>query len=202
MGIRALPAQESVSLPRIIFTKTLKGSTPEYTVLTIDSKGKGTYDSHKLEDPPTPRPLELTAGTTERIFSLAQSLDYFRSGRLDSRHKVANMGLKTLTYEAGAEKNQVQFNYTENRTAQQLSDTFEKIANVEEQITQLQYEMKYDHLSLPQALQQAQVALDEHDYVETTLLMPTLEKISTDPRFMHLAQDRAKDLMQRIQENK
>jgi hypothetical protein len=33
-------------------------------------------------------------------------------------------------------------------------------------------------------------------------MIPTLEKISTNPRFMHLAQSRAQEILQRIQENK
>jgi len=115
---------------------------------------------------------------------------------------VANMGLKTLTYEAGSDINRVQYNYTENRAAQQLTDTLEKIGNVEEQIRQLEYDMKYDHLSLPQALRQIQIGLNEHNYVEAALMIPTLEKISTNPRFMHLAQSRAQEIMQRIHEDK
>ena len=101
------------------------------------------------------------------------------------------MGLKALTYQAGKETNQVQYNYTENRTAQQLTDIFEKIGNVEEQIAGIEYDMKYDHLSLPQNLRQIQEGLDDHSYVEAPLMIPTLEKISTNPRFMHLAQFRA-----------
>jgi hypothetical protein len=197
-----LQAQAPTSVPRLTFTKTLKGSSPEYTALSIDTSGKGTYDAHPLGDPPSPRPLQISEATTARIFSLAESLNDFRSLELDSHHKVANMGLKRLTYEAGQEKNQVQYNYTENRTAQQLTDILEKIGNVEEQITQLQFEMKYDHLSLPEALLQIQLELDEHAYVEATLMLPMLEKISTDPRVMHLAQARAQEIVQRIQENK
>jgi hypothetical protein len=170
--------------------------------LSIDANGKGTYDSHKLEDSSAPRPVQISAGTTARIFSLAQSLNYFRSLDLDSHHKVANMGLKTLTYDAGKGINQVQYNFTENRTAQQLTDMLEKIANVEERIVQLEYAMKYDHLSLPEALRQIQEGMDDHNFVEAALMIPTLEKISTNPRFMHVAQSRAQEIMQRIRENK
>jgi len=197
-----LQAQVSSSVPRITFTKTLKGSSPEYMALSIDAHGEGTYDSHKINDPPAPHPVHISAATTSRIFSLAQSLNYFRSIELDSHHKVANMGLKTLTYEAGGETNKVQYNYTENRTATELTETFEKIGNVEEQIAQLEYAMKYDHLSLPQDLRQIQEGLNDHYYIEAALLIPTLEKISTNPRFLHLAQSRAQEIMQRIQENK
>ena len=112
------------------------------------------------------------------------------------------MGLKTLTYEAGEEIHKVQYNYTENRAAQQLTEILEKISNVEERIAQLEYSMKYDHLGLPQTLRQIQEGLDDHNFVEAALMIPTLEKISTNPHFMHLAQSRAQEIMQRIQENK
>ncbi len=201
-GIYVVPAQETAPPPRLTFTKTLKGSTPEYIALSIDANGKGTYDAHSLGESPDPRPLQISPGTTERIFSLAQSLNYFRSVDLDSHHKVANMGLKTLTYQAGKENNRVQYNYTENRTAQQLTDILEKIGNVEERIAELEFAMKYDHLSLPQDLRQIEEGLDEHNFIEAALLIPTLDKISTNPHFMHLAQARAQELVHRIQENK
>lgn len=170
--------------------------------MSIDANGEGTYDSHKLEDSPAPHPMQISAGTTELIFSLAKSLNNFRSLDLDRHHKVANMGLKTLTYEAGKENNKVQYNFTENHNVEQLTDMFEKISNVEEQITNLEYAMKYDHLSLPQALLEVQESLDDHHYVEVKLMIPTLERISANPRLMHLAQIRAQEIVQRIQENK
>jgi hypothetical protein len=170
--------------------------------LNIDAKGAGTYDSHKLEDPPAPRPVQLSAGTTAQIFALAQSLDDFRSLNLESRHKVANMGLKTLTYEAGNETNRVQYNYTENRTAQQLTELCEKIGNVEERIGELEYDMKYDHLSVPQVLREIQVDMDEQNLAEPALMIPTLERISANSHLLHLAQARAQEIMERIQANK
>jgi hypothetical protein len=200
--VYTLPAQVTPAVPQVTFTKTLKGSSPEYMALTIDASGKGTYDSHKLEDPPAPRDLQISAGTAARIFSLAESLNFFRSLQLDTHHKVANMGLKTLTYEAGKEINRVQYNYTENRAAQQLTEMLEKISSVEERIAQLEYAMKYDHLSLPEILREIQEGMSDHNFLETALMLPTLEKISTDPHFLHLAQSRAQEIMQRIQENK
>jgi hypothetical protein len=180
----------------------MQNSSPEYMALRVDVNGKGTYDSHQLKDPPSPRPLQLSAGTTERIFSLAQDLDNFHSLNLESRHQVANMGLKTLTYEAGNVTNRVQYNYTENRAGQQLTEIFEKIGNVEERISQLEYDMKYDHLSLPQTLSEIQEGLQDHSYMEATLMIPTLEKITSNSHFMHLAQSRAQDIMRCIQRNK
>jgi hypothetical protein len=170
--------------------------------LSLDASGAGTYDSHKLEDPSVPRPIQLSTGTASQIFALAQSLDDFRSLSLESRHKVANMGVKTFVYETGTETNRMQYNYTENRTAQQLTELFEKIGNVEERITELEYDMKYDHLSLPQVLREIQLGMDEQNFVEAALMIPTLEKISSNNHLLHLAQARAQEIVQRIQENK
>jgi hypothetical protein len=201
-GIHALRAQDAPAVPRITFRKILKGSSPEQMAVSIDANGKGTYDGRKLDDPPAPRPIQLSAGTTAQIFSLAESLNYFQSLNLESRHKVANLGLKTLTYGSGKQTNQVQYNYTENNAARQLTEIFERLGNVEEHIAQLKYAMKYDHLSLPQYLRQIQDDLANHSLVETELLRPTLEKIAADPRFLHLARSRAQEIMQEIQEDK
>ncbi len=201
-GVPAISAQSAPAIPRVTFTKTLKGSFPEYLALTIDTKGNATYDSHKLDEPAAPRPLQISTDTTAQVFSLTRSLDYFRSLNLDAHHKVANMGLKVLTYQNAGEINTVQFNYTENREAQQLTDILEKISNVEERIAQLEYAMKYDHLQLPQILSQVQDGMNNSYFVEAALMIPTLEKISADPHYLHLAQSRAREIELRIRQNK
>ncbi len=194
----AVPAQDAASAPRIIFTKTLKGSAPEYFALTIDSTGSATYDSHKLDEPVAPHPLRISAETTAKIFSLARALGNFRGIELESRHKVADMGMKALTYQDAGETNKVQFNYTENRPAQQLDDMLEKISNVEERISSLEYAMKYDHLDLPQILRQIEYGMNENIFLEAQLMIPTLKKIEADPHYLHLAQARAREIEQRV----
>ncbi len=189
------------SVPCLTFTKILQGSAPEYMHLRVDADGKATYDGRKLADPPNPRPLEISRATTARLFSLAESLGYFRGLTLESRHKVANMGLKTLTYETGGQVSRVEYNYTENRTADELSLLFEKISAVEEHVAQLDYALKYDHLSLPQQLRQIQMEMDNNDLAEAQLLVPILEKISSNPRVLHLAQSRAQDILTRLHAN-
>jgi hypothetical protein len=197
-----LAAQAPAPLPRLTFTKTLKGSTPEYFALSLDTSGRGAYDSHPLQDPANPRPVQISAATTARIFALVHALGDLRARDLNSRHKVANMGLKMLAYENGEETNRVQFNYTEDRNAQQLAETLEKIANVEERITGLEYAMKYDRLSLPEDLREIQDGMADNNFVEAELMLPTLEKIANDSHFMHLAQSRAQQIIERIQEKK
>src|SRR4029077_17847796 len=121
------------------------------------------------------------------------SLGYFRSLRLESNHKVANMGEKTLAYEANGKISRVEYNYTENHPAQELTELFEKIAGVEQHITELEYAIKYDHLSVANQLRTIQIELDQNALLEPELLVPTLEKIANNPHLLHLAQVRAQD---------
>ena len=201
-GTYATTAQVDPTIPRVTFTKFLKGGSPEYIAVSIDANGKGTYDSRSSDDASTPASFQASTSTTDQVFSLTQSLDCFRSIDLDSHHKIANMGLKTLIYQNGQEIHKVQYNYSEKRAAQRLTDIFERISNVEERISELGHAMKYDRLSLPETLNQIQAGLDDDSFVEAQLMIPTLEKISTDPHLMHLAQSRALEILQRVRQNK
>lgn len=196
---RSSQAEEANTPTRLTYFKVLKGSVPEYMAITVDSNGRGTYDGRKLAEPPNARPLKLSSATTNRLFELAASLNYFQSIDLESHKKVANLGLKTLIYEKDGWKNQAEFNYTLRRNAQELVDLFEKIASVEQHIMSLEYAIKYDHLSLPRELLQIQIDLDNKALAETELMVPALEEIVRNPRFLHLAQVRAQNILHRLQ---
>ena len=183
----------------LTYSRTLKGSTPEYLAITVDSKGSGSFEGRGLDEKQNPRTIQLTTATTERIFRLAGQLHNFQSIKLESRRKVANMGEKTLTYQQGEGVNRVVFNYTENRTAQELVDLLEAVGMVEEHITALEFKMKYDPLSLTQELLQIQIELDNRSLVDPEMMVPTLEKIVHGSRFLHLAQVRAQQIIERVQ---
>ena len=182
---------------RIVYTRTLVGSVPEYLAVTVNSDGSGTYEGHQLKEKQQPRPLKLSEATTQQIFSLAANLDDFRVP-LESHKKVADLGLKTLTYERGSEKNQVEFNYTTKAAARDLTDLFERIAGVEEHMDALQYQVKYDPLSLPRELLQIQIDLQHNALADPQLMVPELEEIANNPRLLHIAQVRAQDILKAV----
>jgi hypothetical protein len=192
-------AKAGADLARLTYTRVLKGSVPEYIGVTVNSDGTGSYDGRQLSDPPSPQPFKLSAATTQRIFALAAELHDFQSVDLESHKKVANLGRKTFTYEKDGQKFSAEFNYTVRREAQDLADLFEKIASVEEHIQTLEFSMKYDHLGLPAELLRIQIDLDNKALAEPELMVPTLEEIARDPRFLHLAQVRAQAILQRVQ---
>ena len=198
MGSAVLPDQ-GTGRAKLAYTKVLLGSSPEYLSISVDRAGSGTYDGRKLDDPPHPRPLKLSDATTQKLFELAAALDDFRSVDLESHKRVANLGTKTLTYEEDGQKYQAQFNYSLRREAQELSELFEKIAAVEQHIVVLEYAAKYDHLSLPRELLQIQIDLNNKALADPQLMVPTLDQIARNPRFLHLAQVRAQNILERLQ---
>ena len=192
-------AQEDKGPAKLTFTKTLKGSIPEFCQITVDENGDGSYEGRKLDEASNPRPLKLSPATARQLFDLAAQLGNLQNIDLESHRRVANLGSKTLTYQQGNQVNRAAFNYTQNRTAQELTDLFEKVASVEQHITNLEFATKYDPLRLPEELLLVQIDLNNKALAGTELMVPTLEAIAKNPRFLHLAQTRAQDILQHIQ---
>lgn len=194
-------AQGEAEPARLTYTKVLAGSTPEFEEITVDLNGSGSYDGRKLSSPTNARPLQLSPATTQRLFALAHALNDFKSIDLESHKNVANLGRKTFTYEEGGQKNRVEFNYSLRREAQELADLFEKIGSVQEHIKTLEFATKYDPLSLPQELLQIQIELNNKALADPEMMAPVLRQITRNSRFLHLAQARARDILERMGEN-
>jgi hypothetical protein len=204
LGMFPIPsssAQQSSNPATLTYTKVMKGSVPEYTSITVDANGNGTYDGRQLDESPKPRPLKLSPETTETLFQMAASLDDFRSIRLESKKNVANMGLKTFIYRHGGQENKVTFNYTRNKRGLELLSLFEGIADVEGHIGTLEYSSRYDVLGLPSALSRVAVDLDNKALVDPQLMVPILKKIAGNSQYLHIAQVRAADILRRIQDS-
>jgi hypothetical protein len=195
----SLQAQHQRSVATLTYTKVMKGSVPEYTSLTVDANGNGTFDGRQLSESPRPRSLKLSPSTTETLFQIAGALDDFHSIRLESKKNVANLGLKTFIYRHDGRENKVQFNYTQNKKAEELLSVFEGIADVEEHIGTLEYSSRYDVLGLPSALTRIEIDLNNKALVDPQLMVPILKKIAGDSQYLHIAQVRAEHIIRRIQ---
>ncbi len=70
------------------------------------------------------------------------------------------MGLKTFRFEDGAEKHEVQFNYSQDADAQALLDWFERITETEQHFINLDRTVHYDKLGVNDVLLQLQITWD------------------------------------------
>ena len=184
------------------FRKIFKSSTPEFTEIRIHESGSCTYDLRSLDDPPDPQPFDVGPALREKMFALAAQLQNFRGADLDIKRRIANLGAKTFRYERGSEAHEAQFNYTLNAAANQLLQIFEGLARQQELLTTLSRRMKYDRLGVNDALMQLDSELQRRLLPEPEALLPRLEQIANDARFVDIARQRARALVESIRHPK
>jgi hypothetical protein len=181
--------------PRLSYSKSFPGSNPPWVEITIEKSGAGQYK----EDPKDEDPLkfQLSGAESSQIFGLADKLDRF-SHPLESRLKVANMGMKTFRYEADGRSGEVKFNYSEDLDAQALTDSFERIAETERSLIGLETAVRFDKLGVQQAILQIEILRDQKRLVAPDQFLPMLDRIVKNESFLHMARDRAAGLAEWI----
>lgn len=192
-GSAALAA--SPETPRLSYSKSFPGSTPAWVEITIEKTGAAQYK----EDPKEEDPLkfQLTDAESTEIFSLADKLDHF-SRRLESGLKVANMGMKTFRYEGDGRSGEVKFNYSEDPDARALTDWFERIAETERSLIELERAVRFDKLGAQQAILRIEIIRDQKRLVAAEQFLPLLDRVVKNESFLHIARDRAAGLAEAI----
>ncbi len=154
--------------------------------------------SASLDEDPDATPFEISPALRGKIFQLVADLHYFKGLDLDVHRKIANLGEKTFRWDAGADSNEVKFNYTLNASATQLLQICEGLARQQELIELLQRRIKYDRLGVNDALLQFEQDLDKGELPEPQHALPLLEQIANDDRFVEIARQRARALAERL----
>ena len=194
-GVLAAPPAAGVFTYRRVF----KSSSPEFIEIKInESSDQATYEIRQLDDDPGALPFEVSAALRSKIFELVAELSYFRGQDLDVHRKIANLGEKTFRWERGGEVNEVRFNYTVNSAATQLLQICEGLARQQELIELLQRRMKYDRLGVNDALLQLDTDISKGVLPEPQRVLPILDQIAGDYRFVEIARQRARALAERI----
>src|SRR5580704_2825595 len=181
--------------PRLFYSKYFKGSVPEYVAISIERTGQTTYQETKDDD--NPIKIQLASADAQQMFNLADKLDRFQRP-VESGLKVANMGLKTLRFEDGAERHELQFNYSQDADAQALLDWFERITETEQHFVNLDRTVHYDKLGVNDVLLQLQITWDHKRLVAPEQFLPLLDRIAKNESFLHLSRERASGLTESI----
>ncbi|HTP67858.1 MAG TPA: hypothetical protein VMJ35_03060 [Dongiaceae bacterium] len=181
------------------YRRIFKSSTPEFIEIKInEDSDSATYDIRQLDEDPSATPFEVSHALRARIFELIGQLHYFKGLDLDVHRKIANLGEKTFHWERGSEGNEVKFNYTINAEASQLLQICEGLARQQELVDLLQRRIKYDRLGVNDALLQIETDFSKGVLPEPPRLLPLLDQISNDYRFVDIARQRARALAEKI----
>jgi hypothetical protein len=191
----AFPSGSSVFTYRRVF----KSSTPEFIEIKIkDDTDTGSYEIRQLDEDAGATPFEISPPLRSKIFQLINQLNDFKGLDLDVHRKIANLGEKTFRWEHGAEAYEVKFNYTVNPAATQLLQICEGLARQQELIDLLQRRMKYDRLGVDDALLQLETDLSKGVLPEPKRVLPLLDQIAADSRFVEIARQKARAMAETI----
>jgi hypothetical protein len=191
----ACPAGSALFTYRRIF----KSSTPEFIEIKIDENSdKASYEIRQLDEDPGSTPFEVSSALRQKIFELITQLNYFNHVDLDIHRKIANLGEKTFRWERGSESHEITFNYTVNPAASHLLQICEGLARQQELVDILQRRIKYDRLGVNDALLELDSDLSKGVLPEPQRLLPLLDQISADYRFVDIARQRARALAERV----
>jgi hypothetical protein len=177
--------------PRLFYSKSFPGSSPAYVEIVVEHDGEASYK--EAPDDERPFKFQLPESEITQIFGLADKLGHF-GHPLEAPIKVAFMGMKTFRFENGSEKKEVKFNYSEDADAQALLDCFERIAETEQHLINLERAAKYDKLGVNRALLLVQSAYDHKRLVAPQQLLPILDRIAKNESYMHMDRERAAGL--------
>ena len=133
------------------------------------------------------------------MFDMAAKLNLFQTP-LESGLKVANTGKKTFSYSDGSGKtSNAVFNYSQNITAQQLLERFERIGESERAYISLERTAQFDKLGVNDSLAEIEALWLSKQLAAPLQFVPLLTKVASHESYMHLARDRAARLKDEFQ---
>jgi hypothetical protein len=192
-GVSAAPAGATIT-----FKKVFKTSYPEYVEIKLTESGAGTFDIRQLDEAASVQPFDIGQPIVRKVFDLAGKLHDFQGVDLEVHHRLANLGEKTLRYEKGIESHEITFNYTLDPVATQLLAIFEGITRQETDLSDLQRAMHYDRLGVNDVIVQVETDFNDKLLPEPRRLLPVLDQIAADSKFIEIARQRARTLAARI----
>lgn len=203
-GAGIAPAAEAAEpAAKLSYRRVFESSTPEFIEIVVrEDSDLASFEIRQLDEDPAATPFEVGAQLRGKIFALAGELKHFRGADLDVHRKIANLGEKTFRWERGTEAHEAKFNYTLNAAANQLMQIFEGLARQQEHLSKLARRMKYDRLGVNDALLELESDLNRNLLPEPQRLLPALDQIAGDARFVEVARQRARALAQRIRHPK
>lgn len=133
----------------------------------------------------------------QKIFDLAEQLKFFDGQFEFTQHPVAQTGSKTLGYQDSSRHTSTTYNYSENPSIQELTSIFQGISLTIESGRKLEFDRRFDKLSLDQDLKALEeLSKDGHLY-EVQAIAPLLQRIAVDRAVLHIAQQRAERILAR-----
>ena len=93
---------------------------------------------------------------------------------------------------------ETKFNYSEDMDARALTEWFERIAETERSLIELERSVKFDKLGAQNAILRIEILKDQKRLVAPDQFLPMLDRVVKNESFLHIARDRAAGLAEWI----
>jgi len=206
----ATPPPATSTLPEVSFQFERPGlAVPKFTIV-VHEDGTGSYHGEEapvsggagssalgstLPGRPINRPMKFSPATTEMIFKTARSLDYFNIPCASKAKNIADTGKKTLSYTAPDGHGSCLYNYSENKSVTQLTETFQAIAFTMDEGRKLDFLHRFDRLGLYSEMDTLIHEVEEKRAMELENIASSLTAIVADEALIQRVREKAAKLL-------
>jgi len=209
--------------PAVKFEFFWKELRPQKYTITIHQSGQAEYvsEDHALSPPQEQNaPVESNAEQAsqlndaaskdimhkqfkatdtlrQKVFALAEQTHFFDGQFEFTKHVVAHTGQKTLSYADANRHTSTTYNYSEDLGIQELTDIFQGISATFEAAERLEYDRRFDRLSLDHDLKSLEDLSNSGRLQEVQVIAPLLRRLATDRTVLHIAQLRAERILRK-----
>ncbi|MFN0141047.1 MAG: hypothetical protein ACKVQW_13295 [Pyrinomonadaceae bacterium] len=190
--------------PVYVYTFDRPGFVYSNIKIEHDDAGKGRIwfkkdnfdpDTSGLDDP-----IELSAATVEKLKGAFSALNFIDSTEDYQYSKdFSNMGNVTITLNRTGKTRTAKYNWTENKHAKSLMDTYRAIAN--EYTWKFEFALARENQPLftPSLIDALDGYLGRNEIADPPHLLPFLTQISTDERLPLMARNRVAKIIAKIE---
>jgi len=207
-GTQPLAAQTSAG-PVFAIDFTNPGLNPAHWILTLSPDGSGHFRSERGAAPVDPtqgleaanidRDIQVSPEFAAHVFESVHQHRLFTSD-CESHMKVAFQGWKKLTYTGPDGTGSCTFNYSKDKSIQDLGESLVAVAATMVEGARLENLLQHDRLGLDKEMEYIAGASADGRVQQIVAIKPILEKLADDPEVMERVRKRARVLLARGEE--
>ena len=167
-----------------------------------NGKGKITFQKQEFDEMITD-PIELSAGTMDKLKAAFANLNFLNSTESYQYEKdYPHMGNIVITVKKDGKSRTAKYNWTVNKDAKQLMDTYRGIGQEYVWRFDINLAMEMQPLQTPGLMDEIVLYVNRNEIPDPPHLIPILTKLSNDERMPLMARNRAAKLIKEIEKAK
>lgn len=205
---RPVAVDETPKIPQFtpvyVYEFSRPGFLTERVSIEHDEAGKGKITFKKLDSDETiTDPLELSAGTMEKLKTAFANLNFLNSTESYQYEKdYPHMGNIAITVKKDGKTRTAKYNWTENKDAKQLMDIYRGIGQEYVWRFDINLACEMQPLQTPSLMDEIDSYVRRNEIPDPPHLVPFLSKLAVDERMPLMARNRASKLVKEIEKVK